>query len=118
MGPTMQMTATPPRNAGQEIAQWAWAVDVGVAVGCRRCDLSQHCQSDDGWLAGSAPCKSSAQVDGAAPPPAMMISPGWAGSRGRDRGTARAPGGGERREERRVFNVPAMSRHRGGGRAG
>jgi hypothetical protein len=106
MGPTMQMTATPRRNAGQEIAQWArpatWVLQLGAgdviyqstamssvtAVPERR-RLAAGC-----WLAGSAPSKSSAQVDGAAPPPAMMISPGWAGSRGRDR-DRRSAGGGE-----------------------
>jgi hypothetical protein len=78
-----------------------WSRNCTVGVGRRRgccswvvamwairvlpCHLSEYCQSDDGWLAGSAPSKSSAQVDGAAPPPAMVISPGWAGSRGRDR---------------------------------
>jgi hypothetical protein len=122
MGPTMQMTATPRRNAGQEIAQWAWAGDVGAAVGCWRCDLSEYCHvichgsaratTAGCWLAGSAPSKSSAQVDGAAPPPAMMISPGWAGSRGRDRDRKSA-----RRRRELVASVHArscMSCRRGG----
>jgi hypothetical protein len=99
------------------------AGDVGAAAGCWRCDLSEYCHvichgsaratTAGCWLAGSAPSKSSAQVDGAAPPPAMMISPGWAGSRGRDRDRKSA-----RRRRELVASVHArscMSCRRGGG---